>query len=91
MKVVIGICPYCGQPAGRNELGYYMAVHPEHQAGTPFWCKWYKKERDAGRYRTAVGDLLLEFNERKPPVVNVGLLRMQELNRIKNASRKDRS
>lgn len=88
MNAVIGICPYCEQPAGRTELGHYRAIHPEHQAGTPFWCKWYKKKRAEGKYRTVIGDMLLEFNERKPPAVNVGLLRMQELNRMRNTSRK---
>lgn len=88
MNAVIGICPYCKEPAGRTELGHWRAIHPEHQAGTPFWCKWYKKERAAGRYQSRIADILLEFNGRKPPAVNVGLLRMQELNRQRNAAAK---
>lgn len=88
-------CYVCGQPAGKNELGYLQLIHLEHQAGTPAWCKWYRKQREEGKRQTEVGDALLEFHEAKivaRPAVNSGLLAMREANRIRNESRKaDRS
>lgn len=84
-------CYVCGQPAGKNELGYLLLMHPEHQAGTPAWCKWYRKQRDEGKRRTEVGDELLRFHEGsvvERPSINPGLLAMREANRIRNESRK---
>ena len=84
-------CYVCGQPAGKNELGYLLIIHPGHQAGTPAWCKWYRKQREEGKRQTAVGDALLEFHEGlivERPSVNKGLLAMREANRLKNSTRK---
>lgn len=77
------ICPYCGQPAGKNELGMILTIHPHHRAGTPYWAKWYRKERDAGRRQTEVADRLLEMAEAKAVSANAGLAKMHELQRAK--------
>ena len=100
---VVGVCPYCKEPTGKTELGYLMAVHPHHQAGTAYWAKWYRRERDAGRYQSDIADLLLSVAEskmagaakglatmqalNKQRAVNPGLLRMQELNKQRKAEK----
>lgn len=82
------ICPYCGKPAGKSELGYLLLVHPEHQAGTLFWAKWYRQQRKEGKRQTEVGDALFEICESKMvSPTNIGLLKMQELNRLKNSQK----
>lgn len=112
---MIGVCPYCHEPTGKTELGFIMAVHPEHQAGTPFWARWYRKQRDSGAYQSQIADLLLSVAESRmagagaglakmqalnkerlstlPPAkkaVNPGLLRMQELNRLRKLNKEIR-
>lgn len=75
------ICPYCEQPAGKNELGYILVIHPHHRAGTPYWAKWYRKERDEGRRQTEVGDALLLMCETRAEASKVGLAKMHEIQR----------
>lgn len=77
------ICPYCGQPAGKSELGMILTIHAHHRAGTPFWAKWYRAERDAGRRQTEIGDRLLAMCEERAKLASAGLAKMHELQRIK--------
>lgn len=82
-------CYVCGKPAGKSELGYLLLMHPEHQAGSLAWAKWYRKERDAGKRQTKIADALLEVAESKMVKPNnVGLLKMQENNRLRIESQK---
>ena len=55
-----------------------LAVHPHHQAGTPFWARWYRAERDAGRRQTPVGDALLLLAESRAVGAGAGLAAMHE-------------
>lgn len=77
------ICPYCGHPAGKSELGMILLIHPHHRAGTPYWAKWYRAERNAGRRQTEVGDALLLMCEERAQAANAGLARMHELQQKK--------
>lgn len=54
------ICPYCGEDAGRTELGHLRRSHPHHRPGTPYWIAWYA----AGARRTEAGDTILGHYER---------------------------
>lgn len=81
------ICPYCGQPAGRSELGEILTIHPHHRAGTAWWAAWYRRERDAGRRQTEVGDALLATWEAKQTAINAGLARMHELQQKRKEER----
>lgn len=83
------ICPYCGKPAGKSELGFLLAVHPEHGAGTQFWAKWYGRERSAGRYRTEIGDILYEMCARGAPNTNAGLAAMHALQQEKKRRKEE--
>jgi hypothetical protein len=77
------ICPYCGQPAGKSEIGMVLAIHPHHQAGTPFWARWYRQQREEGKRQTEVGDALLLMCEERAKSASAGLARMHELQRKK--------
>ena len=87
MQISLGICPYCNQPIKKSELGMLLAVHPEHQAGTRFWAKWYRKERAAGRRHTDIGDLLHEICDEKAPNVNAGLAAMHAMQKQERLDR----
>lgn len=81
--ITLGICPYCGESAGKNELGYAQLMHHNHRAGTPFWARWYRKERDAGRRQTEIGDALLLMCEERAQGAAAGLAKMHAIQKEK--------
>lgn len=69
-------CPYCGEDAGRTELGFDRGIHPHHQAGTPYWVKWYGAMREQGLRQTEIGDLLYAAYERRAVAAQLTLSKL---------------